>query len=359
MTKGQKKLIWLALAGILGAIFGGWLLRAFAPFLLGLVLALAAEPLVRGLGRLGIRRKLGAPLAVGAVLGSLGAAVVALCRGVVGMVSDFVPKIPGLLTELSAALSRLGEGLLDSAPEALRQYYQRILDQMETMGERVVSWALSQGVGMATDVVQSVPEVLLFLVTVVTSAFLLSARLPELWRSLRRRIPEDWGTMVTQMGGTLRRSAKDWCLAQCQLMGVTFLTLAAGLLVLRVPWAGAVAALIALVDALPVLGTGTVLIPWALIEAAGMNTGLAVGLLVLYGVVTLVRNLLEPRILGRQMGLSPLISLVALYLGWKLLGVVGLILAPFVAICLREVWKLPWEESLASRAETVYNQGND
>lgn len=359
MTKQQKKLTALALAALVGAIFGGWLLRAFAPFLMGMALALAAEPLVRLQGKLGLQRKLASPLSVGAVLLILGTAVVLACRWVISLLPKLAAWAPTLLAEVSRALEVLGQQLLASAPAQIQAAADQILAQLETAGEKAVQWLLSKGVGLATDAVLTIPEVLLFLVTVVASAFLFSARLPGIWAQLRQRLPEAHRQRIRGLLKTLRSSVGSWFVAQCKLMGVTFSVLAVGLVLLGVPWAGAVAALIALVDALPVMGTGTVLIPWALVAVVQGDARLCLGLLGLYGAVTVMRGLLEPRVLGRQMGLSPLISLVAVYLGWKLMGVAGLILAPLMAICLREVFTVTREDPLASYPKTVYNQSND
>lgn len=98
-------------------------------------------------------------------------------------------------------------------------------------------------------------------------------------------------------------------------MLITFGELALGLLLLRVDLALVLSALIALVDALPVLGTGTVLVPWALVSLLGGNWKLALGLAVLYGVIWLVRSLLEPRLIGSRVGLPPLAALLSLYVG--------------------------------------------
>ena len=90
------------------------------------------------------------------------------------------------------------------------------------------------------------------------------------------------------------------------------------------------AALIALFDALPLLGTGGIMIPWVIIELLGQNYSLALGLAILYAVVTVIRNLIEPKVVGDQLGLNPVVSLVAIYLGYRVLGVIGMVLFPIL-----------------------------
>ena len=108
------------------------------------------------------------------------------------------------------------------------------------------------------------------------------------------------------------------------LLGITFGELAAGAFLFGVPHPATAAAVVALVDLLPVLGTGIVLIPWAAVALLQGEVFLGAGLAVLYGVIALVRNLLEPKILGRQMGLHPLAALVSIYVGGRLFGLLGL-----------------------------------
>ena len=115
------------------------------------------------------------------------------------------------------------------------------------------------------------------------------------------------------MAGGLREALGGWLKAQGLLMLITFGELAAGFLLLRVELSLLLAGLVALVDALPVFGTGTVLLPWAVLALLGGDVRMSVGLLVLYSVISLVRSLLEPRLVGARVGLPPLAALVCMY----------------------------------------------
>ena len=130
----------------------------------------------------------------------------------------------------------------------------------------------------------------------------------------------------------VRTALGGWLLAQLKLSGVTLLLLPGGFLLLRIPngllWSLAVC----LLDALPVLGTGAVLLPWSLICFLQSNTPRAIGLLGLYATITLLRSMLEPKLVGRQLGLDPLATLISLYAGYKLWGIGGMILAPMLTV---------------------------
>ena len=121
-------------------------------------------------------------------------------------------------------------------------------------------------------------------------------------------------------------------------MGITFLILNAGLLLLRVRYPVLAALVITLVDALPVFGTGTILIPWALALFLRGETKTGIGLVILYGAAALSRQALEPRLVGKQVGLNPVLTLLALYTGYRLLGVGGMIVFPIAAMLFKQIW---------------------
>ena len=111
-----------------------------------------------------------------------------------------------------------------------------------------------------------------------------------------------------------------------------------GLALLRVPYAFIFALLIALVDFLPLLGTGIILIPWAVVSLLLGEVRLGIGLLALYVFSSVVRQILEPKLIGGGLGLHPLLSLAAMYAGLKLFGVWGMVLAPLVAAGVKSVF---------------------
>lgn len=123
------------------------------------------------------------------------------------------------------------------------------------------------------------------------------------------------------------------------LMLITLLELVAGLYLLRVKYAPIIALIISVVDVLPVLGTGTVVIPWGIIEIIMGNGAKAVGLFVLYAVITLVRSFAEPKIIGNQIGINPLFTLIAMFVGLKTLGFLGVLIFPTVLIVTVEYYK--------------------
>ena len=138
--------------------------------------------------------------------------------------------------------------------------------------------------------------------------------------------------------GHVRATLGGWLKAECRLMAIIFAVVNAGLLILGVQFPVLEAAAITLVDALPVFGSGTVLLPWAAVCFLRGSTRFGVGLVLLCAAAALTRQCLEPRLVGRQMGLSPVWTLAALYSGYRILGVAGMIVFPVSAMLGKRLW---------------------
>lgn len=127
-------------------------------------------------------------------------------------------------------------------------------------------------------------------------------------------------------------SASSMLIAYMKLMLLTFIELTIGLSLLKIDNAIIIAFLIALFDLLPVFGTGGIMIPWIIYVFFVKQTKLAVGLLIVYLIITLIRNVVEPKIVGKQLGMHPLLMLLCMYLGARLFGFLGIFLMPMLLI---------------------------
>ncbi len=298
-------------------------------FLAALGLACAMEPLVRRLTAWKLPRALAAGLVLLSLLGLAG-------LGLWLLLSRLAYETGQLLLQLPALTARLGDqwlgdrlyAFLVAAPPELRDFLETAADALISDGLRLpdrLSAALTAGAGRLAA---ALPGLFLALTTGILAVFYCSASLPGVLRYLRELIPQERRAAVFGFLDCLRRAGLDWCRVQGRLMGIVFAILAAGLLLLRVPYAILAAGLGALIDALPFFGSGILLMPWALLSLVQGETGRALGLLGLYGLLCLTRGLLEPRFYGKQAGVSPLLTLLALYGGFRLFGVWGMLLAP-------------------------------
>ena len=322
---------------------GKYLLPLLLPFALGTLLALASEPAVRFLRRLLPERRTAAVfLGVTATLVLLTLVFFFLVRLLIREMSHLTQVLPDLEQSARQGLISLENWLLKltlAAPESLRPLLTRGVLDLFHNGSDLYDRALAHLPQIATGVLSHVPDSFLFFGTGLLSSYLISARLPRFRTWLGRILPPDWQTRWLPALRTLKASLWGWLQAQAKLMALTFLTVCAGLLLLAVEHAPVWALLIAGVDAVPMLGTGLILIPWSLILFLRGNGFRALGMLGIFALASALRTILEPRLLGRQLGLDPLVTLLAMYLGYRLFGFPGLLISPALAVTVVQILK--------------------
>ena len=189
----------------------------------------------------------------------------------------------------------------------------------------------------ASELVGKLPGILLFLATTVLAAYFTAVSYPAIIAFVRRQVPQRWQRSLSAAAKTLRSTFWKWLKAESLLCLVTFCLLLLGFWYLGVDYALLTAALTAVVDALPVLGAGTVLVPWAVYHLllGGVPRGIA--LLALYAIILLIRSFLEPRVMAAQAGLPHLSALLAMYLGYSLFGVWGMLLLPILLLFVKQL----------------------
>lgn len=226
------------------------------------------------------------------------------------------------------------------APDGMSQTLTRWLTNLFADGSGLLERAASGVLSMAGNVMGGLPSGALMVGTAVISSFMFSAQLPALKERMRGIMSAGWIQKTVQTGKKVRHAVLGWLKAQVKLSGVTLLIVGAGMLLLGVEHVLFWAVIIAMVDAVPMLGTGTVLIPWCLLAFLQGDSVRAVGLLGIYVTAMMTRSVLEPKLLGGQLGMNPLLTLLALYAGYRLWGVLGMILAPVLTVTVKQLTTL-------------------
>lgn len=333
-------------AWILGILTGVWVLSLLfpilLPFLIGLGLALCVQkPIGFVVSRLRLPRWAASFVCVLGLLALLAGAAALLCRTVCRELSSFLRELPALLSALAEPLSELETklySLADRLPDGIGTGLHAGLKSFFASGALLGSKLYEALFTFASGFLGRLPDLLLFVITTVLSAFMLSCELPKLSEWVRKKLPNGWAEKAELLGQRLRSTMGGWLIAQAKLMGVTFLIVTLGLMLLGVRYPLLFALLITVIDALPVFGTGTILIPWSLVSFLRGDNRCGIGFLVLYAAAALTRQTLEPRLVGRQIGLEPVVTLVALYAGYKTVGVLGMVLFPVCAILLKQFY---------------------
>ena len=336
MRSGPKNV--LAALGIFLLAWGAirFLLPLVSPFLLGLALALAAEPVVSLLQkRLHIPRGISTGIGVTMACFLLAMLLLLTAAFLVRELRGLAGVLPDLEGAARSGLSGLQGWLLEQAarmPQSLRPVLQERISGFFSGSSQILDKAMGYLLGLAGGILSHVPDSALGLGTAVFSGYMFSVRLPRIRRWCLRRIPRERLKAMAAAVRRIRCVLGGWLAAQARLVGVTFVIVFLGLVLLRIPYALVWALCVSLVDIFPVLGTGTVLIPWSVLCFLQGDTPRAIGIAGIYATVTLVRSILEPKFLGRHLGLDPLVTLIAMYTGYKLGGIGGMILAPALAV---------------------------
>ena len=339
MLRFNKK----SFAALAGAFLLAWLALKYLlplamPFLLGGALALAAEPLVRWLSRK-LPRTAAAAIGITAALILTGALLIlltALLLKELALLTRALPDLGSAAREGLAALEAFLTELAGRSPRALQPVLTEAVERIFRSSGDLTDRLVQQLPAAAAAVLGWIPDSALSLGTGILSAFMISARLPRLKELLPRQKEDGFLEKALPLLRQIRSAIGGWLKAQLRLTGLCFAIVCTGLLLLRIPYAPLWSLLIALVDAIPVLGTGTVLLPWALVCFLQGQQVRALGLVSVYVVAMLSRSVLEPRLVGKQLGLDPLVTLAALYTGYRIWGIGGMLLSPVICVAAAE-----------------------
>ena len=328
-----RRAVFLA-GGFLGVwLFLRYLFPVFLPFFLGFLLAWAAEPVVQFATRLKLPRWAASGMGVSLTLALLVALVGILGATVVkelGILAGRLPDLQDTATEAANRLRYALEKAASRAPQGVRPLLDRSVSQLFSSGSDFLEQTTVRLPGAISAFLGRIPDGALGIGTGILSGFMFSARLPQIKQGVTEKLPQGWKTKLFPAIKRSKNALVGWLKAQLKLSAITYCVVTVGLLLLKVPYGPVWAVAVAVVDAVPLLGTGTVLLPWALVCLIQRQHLRSIGLICIYGVCFLTRTVLEPRLVGRHLGLDPLVTLTFLYLGYRFWGIFGMLLAPML-----------------------------
>ena len=344
MSRYMIRFVLFLALGLTGVwLFMGYILPIGLPFLLGLVLALAAEPAVDLLAsRLRLPRGSASPIAVSGVFLFSSTVLTCLLGFLVRQSQQLVNVLPQLADTVTDATQQLQQWLTELTgrlPPSLRPLAQSLTQSLFSGSNAFFEQAAMQLPKLVTGLLGILSKGMLGLITGIISAYMISRRMPAIRSWWHAHQPGHWQEKWLPTLKAIRKALTGWLLAELKLAMVAFLIMLAGFWLLGSGNPLLSAALVTLVDAFPILGVGTVLIPWAILCLLRQEAARGIGLLAIYGVVWLVRSVLEPKLIGKGLGLDPLVTLIAIYSGWKLWGIPGMLLAPILALAVTQLFK--------------------
>lgn len=316
---------------VLVCTLGPWLLRFFMPFVVGWCIALICNPLVKFLEkRLKLVRKHSSAVIVIVVLAGVIWLLYFLVSRLILGVMMFCRELPQLYeagkTELQGAFAGFSV-ILERMPTAVQEAVNRANSNLGALTGSLVEKLATPTVAVAGNVAKGIPAALVYSVVVILSSYFFIIERDKIMAWGKKHLPKGMQNYVEFLKKDIKTLIGGYFLAQFKIMFVVAVILAVGLVILEVRYGILFAFLIAFLDFLPVFGTGTVLFPWALIKLLSGEWTFAIGLVVIYVLTQAVRQVVQPKIVGDSIGMPPLLSLIFLYLGFKIKGISGMILA--------------------------------
>jgi sporulation integral membrane protein YtvI len=323
-----KKIILLLL--LLAAIL--FLIPYSIPIILALVTAILLEPIIRfGMKNLRLRRRWMVIIVFVLFLTIFGLSVYWIITTLVVQIIKLVENFPEYYRITSENIQTLiiqFENYYTQIPSEYLSTIQQGLDSLEDTTIQLVSATTNY----LFDFFTSIPLLLVHTIIYLVAVILFSLDLPAVRNNVINMFSDTTKEKVELVITQLSRALTGFFKAQIIFSFVTFILSFIGLLILDVRYALILSFLVVIVDILPILGAGSFLVPWALYNFLTENSTLAIGLIILFAVITVVRRVIEPKILGSSLGISALSALISLYIGFEVLGFLGLIIGPVLVI---------------------------
>lgn len=330
----------LIFALVLAAIYliGKALFNYFAPFLTAIVLAMLIEPIVKLFQRLKLGRGLSVVLAMIIFLGIFVSISAFAVTRLVFELKDLYNSLPSyyndIYTTSEILIQRATDLYLQLTPEAtgvVEDLLVNAFDKLKVVLGQMVTQTPSSTIAIIGKFTGA------FFSTIVTllATFFFSKDKALILGFIFRQLTPVWQDKIMTLRKDLFMALVGFLKAQTIILSITFLESFVGLSILGVKYALIFAMIIALVDILPILGTGSIYVPTAILNLLWGNYSTAIYLLVLYGIIITVRYMIEPKIVGTQLGIHPVVALASIFAGLKIVGVAGVILGPTIVVTIK------------------------
>lgn len=315
----------------------------FMPFVIGWILSVIAGPLVTFLEKkLKIMKRLGSAITIILVL--------ALCIGLIYLIisqiweeiSVLIRNFPSMYHDLERGLGQIGtqgNALFERFPEQIQNSWATLMNNLDDTASSLIGRIGEPTIEVAGNVAKRIPSVLIGTIVAFVSAYFFIADKENLGEWVKKVVPKSITSRLLLVGENLKYAMGGYFKAQFKIMGVVFAILLVGFTLMQIRFSILLAIAIAFLDFLPFFGTGTALIPWAIYKFLVGDYKMVAALVILYGVTQLVRQLIQPKLVGDSMGLNPLYTLFLLYLGYRVGSVLGMIFAVPIGLILLNLYQ--------------------
>ena len=312
------------------------LLSLFMPFVLALVTAWLLNPLVKALQRrLGLSRGFLSIFLILLAFAAAGGILFGLGYSLFSEVSTLLDNWEVAWDSLQAGVDSLGtwlDKLLAYLPDQVEIFVDENLDQLWSAFSGWVSGVMPLLGTWAGNLAMAVPSFVVGLIVFIMAAYFITTDYPHYRFMMTDRLPAEVRAFFSHVKHTALGALAGYIRAEVIISIGVFVILLLGFLIVRQPYAVLLALALAVLDFIPIIGSGTIMVPWAVVDLITGNWSHALALMVVWGIICVFRRVAEPKAVGSQTGLSPILSLISLYVGMRLAGVLGMILGPIVCL---------------------------
>lgn len=316
----------------------------YIPFLIAFIISLIIEPLIRRVMKItNFSRKVSAIITLIIVFSII---IGLLVWGIASLITEASVILDNLNVNVENIANKVSEIITNfnfdniKIPNQIKEIAQNSFNNIVGNGSNIAENILNGIINMVTNI----PKMLIYIAITIIATYFVCADKMYLLDQLEHHLPRNW---VNKFGIKLRKvisSLGDYLKAECVIILISFFIVLVGLLIfnmvgMNVKYPLIIAIFIGFVDALPILGSGTVLIPWAVVAAFNGDITLAISLVVLYIIIIVTRQLAEPKIVSNHIGIHPVFTLIAMYTGFKIIGVIGMFVGPIVLIILKDIFE--------------------
>lgn len=312
----------------------GYIIWLFAPFLLAYGISLIVNPMADGLQkRFRLPRGISAVLVIVLTVGVLGGIVTAVIWKIVdevGKVYEDLPMIYMNIRNTWFSVSKAFSNVVEILPKELQSVIEDLSDQfLRWLADIATNTELMRSAG---NVAKKLPNIFIATVVFILSLYFMVADSKRVSNAVKTPFSAKMIERMSEFRVQVKKYAGGYLKAQLIIMCISFTIILIGLSILKIDYASVIAFATAVFDALPFFGSGAVLIPWAVISFISGNILNGVGLLIIYLLVVLTRQFIEPKIVSKNIGLHPILTLMSMYIGFKIFSIGGMILGPLVTV---------------------------
>jgi sporulation integral membrane protein YtvI len=335
-----------------------YVLPLLMPFIIGIIIAMAfRNPIDKLAKKIHIHRTLASILVLLVFYTLIGIIMSLIGAKVVGSISTLFNNLPSLYKgSFLPALQNVTDGLADKFP-AIKSYLDDFMNNIDQSAFSFISDTSSKVVGVVTKIAGQVPTLLIKFIFTIVASFFFTIDYYKISQFIMNQFKGGRKDIIVKLKENVIGSLGKFLKAYSMIISITFVELSIGFWILGVPNPFLIGLVVAIVDIMPILGTGTILIPWSVISLIMGNTTMGIGMLVLYIFITVVRQILEPKIVGQQIGLHPIVTLMLMYVGAQLMGILGLLILPIMTTILVKLNKDGNIHIFRTKADDVQQEG--